>query len=220
MPNQTPDGDQFDEFAPREQGFSLLRTPRAILTWYLRAGPLDLLRHWPRRTTSRRHSEVANVARAHSTTTHTRRHGGRASTILRKLLYAGLGLLGLLGVVLAVLTVGAELSSLTSGHGVVQLRLSGYVEPFWHSHAPGVGWHHHVGSYWWYWTCVVVTLLVTISATARIATSQRVRRQRRRRRRASDSFARDALVITRDMEIAQARARFDDSMATPPKPKP
>jgi hypothetical protein len=37
LPNQTPDGDQFDEFAPHDQGFSLLRTPRQTFTWYLRA---------------------------------------------------------------------------------------------------------------------------------------------------------------------------------------
>ena len=200
MPTHTPDGDQFDEFAPREQGFSLLRTPRATVVWYLRVGPLGLLRHWPRRT--------ANVSR---------HHDGPTPTILRKLLYAGLGLLGLLGVVLAVLTVGAELSSLTSGNGTVQLRLSGYIEPFWHSHAPGVGWHHHVGSYWWYWTCVVVTLLATITVAARVVASHRARRQRRRRRRAADSLTREAMVATRDREIAQAKARFDDSMATPPK---
>ena len=43
MPNQTPDGDQFDEFAPHDQGFSLLRTPRQTFRWYLRASIIPVL---------------------------------------------------------------------------------------------------------------------------------------------------------------------------------
>jgi hypothetical protein len=43
LPNQTPDGDQFEEFAPHDQGFSLLRTSRQTFRWYLRASIIPML---------------------------------------------------------------------------------------------------------------------------------------------------------------------------------
>ncbi len=221
MPNQTPDGDQFDEFAPRDQGFSLLRTPKQTLAWYLLAAPFDLRPHDDARSL-----DDSTIKTGSTTRPRVRHREGKAPALIRGLLFASLAiitvgvlLLGLLLASLAIVTVGAELSSLTSGHGIVQLRLSGYFEPFLHVRAPGVGWHQHVGSYQWYWTCIVVTLLATIPAVVRVVRVVRVLTSRRaRRRRAVNSVTRAAMVLTRDREIEQAKARFDDGMAAPPKP--
>ena len=216
MSNQTPDGDQFDGFAPRDQGFSLLRTPRQTLAWYLRAAPFDLRPHddaQPRRSTTK--TEPATKPRV-------RHRDGETTVLLRGLLLIGLAMLtigvlvlGLLLAGLAIITVGAELSSLTSGHGILRLSTSGYVEPFLHVRAPGVGWHQPVGSYWRYWTCIVVTLLVSISVVRALMSRIRRRQLRARRRRAARSLSRTAMVLTRDREIEQAKARFDDGMAAP-----
>jgi len=221
VPSQTPDDNQFDGFAPRDQGFSLLRTPRQTLAWYLRASPFNLRPRGdalPRRSATK----IGPTARpvVHNS-------NGKASTILRELLLAGLALLTvgaiLLGLLLAglvIVTVGAELSSLTTGHGIVRLSMSGYVEPFAHVRSPGVGWHQHVGSYQWYWTCITISLLVSILAVRRVARVVTLRRYRRRRARAADSLARATMALTRNAEIEQAKARFDDGMAAPPKRGP
>ena len=215
VPNQTPDGDQFDEFAPRDQGFSLLRTPKQTLAWYLRAAPFDLRRHDDARSLDGSTIKIEPATRPRG-----RHRDGVVPTLLRGLLLIGLAiitvsilLLGLLLAGLAIITVGAELSSLTSGHGIVRLSTSGYFEPFLHVRAPGVGWHQHVGSYQWYWTCIVVTLLATISAVVRVVRVLTSRRYRRRRWRVTHS-------PTWDSELAQAKARFDNDMAAPPKRVP
>lgn len=151
-----------------------------------------------------------------------RQRDGTTSVILRGLLPVGVTLatvvgflagLALLG--LAVITLGVELSSLTSGHGLVRLSTSGYIEPFVHSHAPGVGWHQSVGSYRWYWTCLVVSLLMLVSVGARVGRVVTTRRYRRRRARAAHSLSRTAMVSTREAEIEQARARFEEGLSTP-----
>ena len=218
MSGHVSDDNQFDGFAPRDQGFSLLRTPRQTVLWYLRATPFD------RRPRNDPRPRGRTTKAGPATRPRTHQRDGTTSAILRGLLPVGVALatvvvllagLALLG--LSIISTGVQLSSLTSGHGVVPLRLSGFVEPFVHSHAPGVGWHRLVGSYRWYWTCLVVSLLILISVGARVGRVVTTRRYRRRRLRAAHSLTRTAMVRTREAEIEQARARFEESLSAPPK---
>lgn len=218
VPSLTPDDDQFDGFAPRDQGFSLLRTPRQTLAWYLRAAPFNLRPRdgtLPRRSATKTEPETKRRGRHRDGTTPAILRGLWTTSVTVATVGATVTVLLLAGI--AVVTVGVQLSSLTSGHGVMPLRLSGYVESFAHLRAPGVGWHQNVGSYWRYWTCIAVTLLVTISAVVRVVRVVTSRRYRRRRARAAHSLAKSTMSLTRNAEIEQAKARFDDAVAAPPK---
>lgn len=137
---------------------------------------------------------------------------GGVSSIVRGIAVAVSLLLRLTLALPAIITIGAEMSSLTSGHGLVRLTTSGYFEPFVHPQAPGVGWHQVVGTYQHYWACVAVTFLVAVVV---IVVRLRVRLARRHARSPEANLARaERRHVAQNNEVELAHARFNAAIST------